>query len=364
MQFRALGRTGLQTSAIGLGCAQIGSSSIDYAIQVVHRALDLGVNYLDTARGYWDSEVKLGLALEGRRDEVFLSTKTGEQTREGAWRQINESLERLRTDHVDNCHLHYVRSVADLEARLGPGGALEALLQAKEQGMIRHIGCTSHLSDVLVAAIERFDFEIILIPMNIVEREPLDRLVPLCGERQVAVTVMKPLATGLLPAPLALKWLLNQSIANAVPGATTLTEVEQNALVGHADTTLTAGELAEVERIRQSLDRVRCRVCDRCLPCPKGIEISQVLGTDVLFDHHRTMGSVAFRAFSWSRAAAERGLAERARSISAIGSCDDCGECVRRCPYGLPIPDMLRRAVPAMREMASIYGDLLPTLPA
>jgi aryl-alcohol dehydrogenase-like predicted oxidoreductase len=362
MQYRGLGNTGLKVSAIGLGCAQLGSSSPDHAVRVVHRALDLGVNYFDTARGYWDSEVKLGLALEGRRAEAIVSTKTGESAREDAWRQVNESLERLRTDYVDNCHLHYLRDVADLDRRMRPDGALAALIQAKEQGLVRHIGCTSHLATVLVEAVRRFPFETILVPMNVVEREPLATLIPLCHEWGIGVTIMKPVATGLLPAPLALKWLLNQPIATAVPGATTVEEVEGNSLVGHRDATLTPAELREVEALRASFERVRCRVCDACTPCPKGVEISQILGSDVLYDHYRTMGREAFRAFPWSRAAAERGLAERAQYIPAIEACDGCGECEAKCPYGLPIVEMLRATLPAMRDLAAIYGELLPTL--
>jgi aryl-alcohol dehydrogenase-like predicted oxidoreductase len=170
MQYRKLGKTGLEVSAIGLGCAQLGSSCAEYAVKIVRRAAELGVNYFDTARGYSDSEVKLGLGLRGKREKIYISSKTGAKTKEGAWQHVHESLERLQTDYLDNYHLHGLREREDLEKRLGPGGALEALIEAKEQGLIRHIGCTSHTSQALVMALERFDFEIILVPMNIVER--------------------------------------------------------------------------------------------------------------------------------------------------------------------------------------------------
>jgi len=359
MQYRQLGRTGLQVSAIGLGGAMLGSSSTDYAVQVVHRALELGITYFDLARRYGDAEVKVGLALEGQRELAILSTKTDARTRDDAWREINESLERLRTGYVDNCHLHGLWKGEDMDQRLGPGGALEALIQAKEQGLIRHIGCSAHRSEALIEALQRFDFEVILVPMNIVEREPLAELIPLCRDRGIGVTIMKPVATGLLPASLALKWLLNQPIDCAVPGVTTLEEVEQNARVGNQDQTLTPQEAAQVQELKERLEHVRCRVCHACLPCPQEIPIGAILGTDIMYDHYRTMGRDGFRAFSWSRTVVERDLPRRQKRIVAIESCTRCGECGAKCPYGLPIMDMLSSVVPAMKDMVDSYHYLL-----
>lgn len=357
MEHRPLGKTGLNVSAIGLGAVQLGTVETDYALQLIHRALELGITYIDTARGYRDSEVKLGLGLEGQRDRVVLSTKTGAKTRDEAWQHIKESLERLRTDHVDNCHLHALRTGEDMDARLGPGGALEALVEAREQGLVHHIGCSAHRSQSLIEALGRFDFEVILVPMNMVNREPLEDLIPLCQEKGVAVTVMKPLATGLLPATLALKWLLNQPIATAVPGTTTLAQLEENARVGHADVTLTAEDWGRVRACQQELEHVRCRVCAECHPCPQGINIQIVLGTDVMYDHYRTMGSEGFRAFRWSGEVVERDLERRQETIAKIESCTRCGECETRCPYRLPIMDMLQGVLPAMRDMVASYQE-------
>jgi uncharacterized protein len=360
MQQRPFGATGLQVSAIGMGCAQLGSSSTEYAVRVVQRALDLGVSYLDVARGYRDAEIKIGLALQDRsREDVVLATKTGGKTRDDAWQHIQESLQRLDTDYVDVCHLHGLRQGDDMEQRLGAGGALEALVQAKEEGLVHHIGCTSHRWEALVEAIEWFPFEAILVPMNLVEPEPLKTLIPLCQERGVGVTIMKPVATGLLPAALALKWLLNQPIATAVPGATTIEEAEENALVGHRPIALTDGEQAQIEALRLGYERSRCRVCGFCAPCPQGIGVSGHLGTDVMYDHYRTMGPEGFRAFDWSREAVERDLVSRREAIAAIESCDHCGQCEARCPYGLPVMEMLPRMLPVMRDMVAYYEEYL-----
>jgi uncharacterized protein len=159
MHYRPLGKTGLDVSVIGLGGVQLSSSSTDYAVSVVQRALDLGVNYVDTARAYGDSEIKVGLALKGQRQRAYVSTQTEAKTRAAAWRDIEQSLQRLQVDYVDNMHLHALSDAADVGERTGPGGALDALIEARRQGLVRHIGCTSHVSAVLIEALKRFDFE-------------------------------------------------------------------------------------------------------------------------------------------------------------------------------------------------------------
>ena len=365
MQYRDLGKTGLKASAIGLGCAQLGSPNTAYAVQIIEKALDMGVSYFDTARAYRDSEVKLGAALKGHRDKVILVTKVLVKTKAEAWESIRESLQRLQTDHVDVCHIHGLWEGEDFEMRLGPGGSLEALVEAKAKGLVRHIGCTSHLSSVLIKALNRYPFEVILVPMNIVEREPLDALVPLCQKRGVGVTIMKPVATGLVPTRPALKWLLDQPIVTAVPGATTIEEAEQNSRVGQLKrVTLTPTERNQMRRLATKLNHVRCRICRKCLPCPKDISISVVLGTDVMYDHYRTMGPKKFAAFPWSKLAVEKDTAERTKTVEQIKACDGCGKCEPKCSYGLPIVKMLRSMVPAMEDMLRIYRQVSPALAA
>jgi hypothetical protein len=359
MEHRPLGRTGWQTSAIGMGCAMLGNFGMDHGVALVRRELELGANYFDTARMYGDSEVKLGVALQGARQRVFLSTKTAEPTREGAWRQIHESLERLQTDHLDNIHLHALSSLGDVAQRLGAGGALEALSQAREQGLTRHIGCTAHRWDVLLEALRRFPFDLILAPLNIVERGPLEALIPYCREHGVGVTVMKPVATGLLPGRLALKWLRTQPIDVAVPGVSTVAEVEENLSAGEGEPTLTPQEERQVAALREEWDRRRCRMCGECLPCPVGIPIDMHLGTDMMYDHYRTMGPAGFRAHSWGRAGIEGDLAYRRQRVAAIEACTRCGDCTRRCPYALPVMEMILAMLPGMRDMLAYEEEWL-----
>jgi uncharacterized protein len=358
MKYRKLGKTGMDVSCIGLGCAQLGSSRSEYAVQIVRQALKKGVNFFDTARTYGDSEIKLGVGLGAERNKVHISSKTTAKNKDEAWQHINESLERLQTDYLDNYHLHGLEDTVDVELRLGPNGALEALREAKEKGLIRHIGCTSHRSSVLIEAIKRFDFEIILIPMNIVEQEPLDELIPLCLEREIGITIMKPVATGLLPPPLALKWLLTQPIATAVPGATKVEEAEENAAIGSIENpALTQNELEQVAEFREKLEHVRCRICKKCEPCPVDIPIASTLGTDVMYDHYRTMGKAAFALFPWPQEKIKDSAEQRLALIQKIEACTECGLCDERCPYGLPVSNMLKSMVPAMKDMVKIWHE-------
>jgi predicted aldo/keto reductase-like oxidoreductase len=348
----------MEVSVIGLGAAQLGYARSDYSINMVHKALELGVNYLDTARSYGDSEIKIGEALKGKREQVYISSKTMAHSKEEAWKHIQESLDRLQTNYLDNYHLHAVYD-SDLEKRVGPNGALEALIEAKKEGLIRHIGCTSHLSSVLIKALEHYDFEIILVPMNIVEQEPLGALIPLCNRKGVGITIMKPVATGLIPSKLALKWLLNQPIHSAVPGATTLEQLVENSQVGHYDDfSLSPEEVTEVAIIKNELEDVRCRICRKCEPCPVDIPIGSTLGTDVLYDDYRNMGAEYFKAHSWDSDRVKLDVERRTKTVAAIESCTECGYCEDNCEYKLPIVKMLRETIEPMNSMLTIWKEL------
>jgi predicted aldo/keto reductase-like oxidoreductase len=173
---------------------------------------------------------------------------------------------------------------------------------------------------------------------------------------------MKPVATGLLPPALALKWLLNQPIATAVPGATTVEEVEENSLTGHIDDpTLTKTEVKEAARFADKLEHVRCRICKACEPCPVGIPIGSTLGTDVIYDHYRTMGQAVFTAFPWPLERIKEDSEQRCELIKQIEACDSCGLCEERCPYGLPVSSMLKAMIPPMNDILRIWSEQGPS---
>jgi len=167
---RKLGKTGARLSIIGLGGIVVVGHEQAEADRIVREAFDRGVNYFDVAPSYGDGEAeeKLGHALVGLRDKVFLACKTGRRDRSGAKEELHRSLQRLRTDHFDLYQLHGLASVQEVDQALGKGGAIEAFEEAKRQGIVRHIGFSAHSVDAALAAMERHQFDTILFPINYV----------------------------------------------------------------------------------------------------------------------------------------------------------------------------------------------------
>ncbi len=171
MQLRRLGRIGRDDSVLIYGAAALGGVTQDEADKSISFALDSGINHFDTAPSYGDAELRLGPWMPRIRDQIFLSTKTGKRDRESAWEEINRSLERLQTDHIDLIQHHAVTNLEELELVLRPGGALEATIQAKEQGLVRAIGITGHghqAPRTHLQALRRFPFDTVLTPLNYV----------------------------------------------------------------------------------------------------------------------------------------------------------------------------------------------------
>lgn len=239
MQTRPFGRDPHQISLLGIGAQRIVDEhgcSEDEAVAIVRRAVESGVNYFDTAPSYSDgqSEYRLGLGLEGLRDKVWIATKTGGRTRDAAWRDLEASLKRLRTDYVDEWRVHNVMKPHDLERIFAKGGALEALVEAKEQGLIRKISISGHTDPRLLAeAIRRFPFDSALVALSALDHflySFAHDFVPLAVEKGVAVIGMKVMALGQL-APWyrqALRYTWSLPVTTAILGVSKMSELEAN----------------------------------------------------------------------------------------------------------------------------------------
>ncbi|MFN3651067.1 MAG: aldo/keto reductase [Armatimonadota bacterium] len=166
MQRRPLGRTGEELSIIGFGGIVVMDVDPSEAASAVAEAVDRGINYFDVAPSYGNAEERLGPALEPYRDRVFLACKTMKRSREEAAEELRQSLTRLRTDRFDLYQLHAMTTREDLETATGPGGALEAILEAREQGLVRHVGFSAHNVEVALELMDRFPFDSILFPIN------------------------------------------------------------------------------------------------------------------------------------------------------------------------------------------------------
>jgi aryl-alcohol dehydrogenase-like predicted oxidoreductase len=205
MERRRLGRTGQQSSVVALGTAALGRVSQDVADKAIQAALDAGVNHIDVAPSYGEAELRVGPWMPRIRDQVFLGCKTLERSRDGAWAELQRSLERLQTDRLDLYQLHSVGKPEEMEQALAPGGALEALVEARNQGLTRRLGITGHFHSApstFLAALQRFDFDTVMFPLNFVlwaipeYRRDAEALLAECQRRDVGVHVLKALAGG------------------------------------------------------------------------------------------------------------------------------------------------------------------------
>lgn len=340
-----LGRTGLKVKILGFGGIPIQRVTEEEAIGVVRRCHELGINYYDTARGYTVSEERIGKALEDVREEVILATKSGRRTGEEMEEELETSLRNLRTDWIDVYQLHNVSSMDAWERIKAPGGALEALYKAQEEGRIRHLGITSHDPAVLADIVKEDIFETIMIPYNYLTLKPEEELLPLCHEMNVGTIIMKPFGGGAFSnANTALKFVLSREHVDiAIPGMMTVDEVEENLCVASDAHTISEGELELIERDRVELGSRFCRACNYCQPCPQEVPITFVLRAESQF----------LKRMGW-RPGTDVRIAE---AVEKAGSCIECGECEGRCPYHLPIRQLLpERAASLSRLLEARRG--------
>lgn len=328
MEYRILGKTGLKISALGFGGIPIQRIDAQGTKQLLQQMQNAGINYIDTARGYTVSEEYLGYGLEGIRDKFILATKSMARDKEGMARDIGISLRNLRTDYIDLYQFHNPNA-AQLEQILAPGGAMEAMLEAKAAGKIGHIGITLHSLDVFEKVVAYDWVESVMFPYNIVETQG-EAMIAKCAEKNIGFIAMKPLAGGALEnATLAMRFVCtNPNVSVVIPGMAEETELNQNLAAVNNTAPLTADELAEMENLRLELGNNFCRRCGYCAPCTVGIGIPAALIAE---------------GYSLRYGLQEYAEQRYAASGAPASSCVDCGLCEERCPYHLPIRQMLKR---------------------
>ena len=327
MQYTVLGKTGLKIARLGFGGIPIQRIDAPQTKALMEQLRQAGVNFIDTARGYTVSEEFLGVGLEGIRQDFILATKSMSRTKEAMARDIDISLKNLRTDYIDLYQVHNV-TPEQLEQVMAPGSALEALMEAKAAGKIRHIGVTSHSLDTFRMAVELDWVETFMFPYNIVE-DQAQELIARCAERNIGFICMKPLAGGAIEnATLALRYICaNPDVTVVIPGMAAPEELAQN-VAAVADTSpLTEQEKQAMEQIRKELGTQFCRRCNYCQPCTVGINIS---GCFLFEGYHKRYG---LQQWAQSR---------YATLDKTASDCIECGACEERCPYNLPIRQMLK----------------------
>ncbi len=323
-----LGKTDMMVSRVGFGGIPIQRLTEDEAVTVVRRCLDLGVTFIDSSHAYTSSEERIGKAIAGRREGLVLSTRTISRTRDGADSDLNLSLERLGTDYIDLYHIHGVNNLDSLKTILVPGGSMETLRKAKRDGVVKHIGLTTHSLDVAKESVKSGHFETVMVALNFVNDAAANELLPLAKEHDVGIIAMKPLAGGMLDnVTLAFKYLLGFPEVLPLVGIDKTEYIEEIVHIVEAPWSMSETEQHEMKRLKEELGTRFCRSCDYCQPCSEGIMISTVLNAQSFVK--RNPPELIFTG-------------RLVEVIGQVANCQRCGECETRCPYGLPIMDMIK----------------------
>lgn len=339
MRTVVLGKSGLEVAAVGFGGIPIMRVDTDQAVRTIRRALDLGVNFIDSAIGYGDSEVKVGQAIKSRRDGLVLASKSRAQTRADVLRDVDRSRAAMGADVIDLYQLHNCSTEAERARILAPGGALEGLVEARDAGRIGHIGVTSHNLAVAIKLLDEPAFETIMFPFNLVTREPADELIPKARGNNVGFIVMKPLCGGQYDnARLAFKFLNGWPDLLTLPGIEKPGEIEQIVEIVSTGEPLAGAELAEAERIADRLGKLFCRRCGYCQPCPQDVPIQLAM---------------VFRSFE-KRFPRQELIRRFAVKVAQQGAqCIECGLCETKCPYHLPIIETVKKSTARAKEIIS-----------
>lgn len=333
MEYKILGKTGLKISRLGFGGIPIQKIDAEGTKKLIGELINEGVNFIDTARGYTVSEEYLGYALDGVREKFVLATKSMARTKEAMAKDIDISLKNLRTDYIDLYQIHNP-SAKDLEQVTAEGGALEALIEAKEAGKIGHIGITLHSVELFRQAVELSWVETIMFPYNIVETQG-EELISRCGEKNIGFICMKPLAGGAIDdARTALRFIVsNPDVTVVIPGMADLDEITKNVSAVADTSPLNSDEQKKIEAIKTELGTNFCRRCNYCAPCTVGINIPGVF----LFEGYYSRYDLK----DWA-------MGRYSQLSKTASDCIECGVCESRCPYNLPIRQMLKKAAEVM----------------
>jgi predicted aldo/keto reductase-like oxidoreductase len=347
METIRLGKTEMMVTRLGFGGVPIQRLTEEEAVEIVRRSLDLGVNFIDTANSYTNSEERIGKAIKERRDGLILATKSFSRSPEEMEAHLQLSLKRMGVDYIDLYQFHGVSDQNSLEIVLAPDGPRAVLEKAKKVGVIRHIGITSHSVDIAKDAVKSGIFETIMIPFNCIVREAVDELLPLARKHDVGFIAMKPLAGGRLNnATIAFKYLFQFPDVVPIPGIERMGEMEELVRILEGPHEMTTAEEKEMQKLRDELGTVFCRRCDYCQPCSVGIPIS---GAITISNPEKLMPPE--RLFhGWINDV-----------LTKAAECIECGDCEERCPYHLPIREMIKREVEWYREEKRKYEEGLTT---
>jgi predicted aldo/keto reductase-like oxidoreductase len=322
------GKTGLMVSRVAFGGIPIMRISKAEAVRIVREAIGLGINFIDTAQGYADSEEKIGEAIKGtKREDLVIASKSPAKDKKTFTEQLDLSLKRLGIDYIDIYQLHNASSKSQKEAVFGPGGAMEGLEEAVKAGKVRFPGFSSHSVSIAMEIMKAGKFASVQLPFNYIDTEAAEKAIPLAKELDMGFIAMKPMGGGLLnDAALSFRFLGQYDNIVPDPGFEKLEEVREIAGIVKRRESLSAEDKKEIEKQRLEMGASWCHRCDYCQPCSQDIHISAILCL-----------KSAFKRMPPDRA---RGMVGAA--VEKAKSCTECGVCITRCPYHLNIPVLLK----------------------
>jgi predicted aldo/keto reductase-like oxidoreductase len=369
LQYRKYGNTGVMISALGFGTMRLpevetnGTWNVDEekAVKILHRAFDLGVNYVDSAYGYChgNSEYAVGKALKGYRDKVYLSTKmpTWKAKKEGDYtRLLEEQLKKLDVDYIDFYHFHSLdkKSWENTVLKLN---LLKEAEKAKSEGLIKHISFSFHdAPEVMKEIIDTGIFESVLCQYNLLDRSN-EEAIAYAREKGLGVAIMGPVGGGRLSVPsdviskslgggfkgtpeVALRFVLgNQNVSCALSGMSTMEMVEENTKVASMEEPISKEDWSKVNTMLEETKRLAdlyCTGCDYCMPCTKGIKISKVFS---LMNYHKVYGLTEYAKNEF------KNLGKNDSYGSSPADCIECGACEGRCPQKIKIREQLKQSV-------------------
>lgn len=326
MEMVTLGSTGITVNKNGFGALPIQRISEEDAVKLARKAYEAGITFFDTARSYTDSEEKLGEAFDGMREKIYIATKTAATNTKDFWEHLETSLRNLRTDYIDLYQFHN----PSFCPKPGDGtGLYEAMLEAKAQGKIRHIGITNHRLAVAEEAIESGLYETLQFPFCYLASEKDIALVEKCKAKNMGFIAMKALSGGLITNSAA-AYAFEAQYDNVLPIWGVQRESELDEFISYIDNppTMTEEVKTLIQKDIEELSGEFCRGCGYCMPCPVGIEINNCARMSLLL----------------RRSPSELQLTPEVQDkMKKIEECLHCNKCKSQCPYGLDTPALLEK---------------------
>ncbi|MCL2214052.1 MAG: aldo/keto reductase [Treponema sp.] len=337
MEKTRFGKTELMVSRIAFGGIPIMRLSKNDAAALVRQSIDLGINFIDTAHVYTDSEEKIGQAIKGvKRTDIVLASKSPANDKKTFLEHVDLSLKRLGTDYIDIYQFHGISTQSKRDAVFAENGAMEGMEEAIRAGKIRFPAFSSHSIPAAIELMKTNKFASVQLPFNYIDSAAADAAIPLAKELDIGFIAMKPMGGGLLDnARLAVRYLMSFSSIVPDPGFEKIEEIREIINITEREETLTSQDKDEIEKHRKEFGPSWCHRCDYCQPCPQGIGISSALCVKSAF----------------KRMTKERAHSFVGPSIEKAKTCTQCRTCVGRCPYNLDIPSLLKEQIKVYEAM-------------